>query len=183
MSDRTRARTSDCRARAPAPSWMTAMVSARSFNCLPAIAVSSFSGDEAGCCASAAGIKRLPNKQTMKRGCTHLMLTLSLKYRLLRADSPRGPAAIDQYRMSCNERRRRGGQKDDRPGNVHRLPYAMERRDALDDIGLEILVVKDGRRARRRNERRRNRVHRDAVRAPFHREAFRQMSDGGFRHA
>src|SRR6476620_6140755 len=85
--------------------------------------------------------------------------------------------------MSSDERRGRGREEDDRAGDVGWLTDAMETGDALENIGLELRVVKRGSRSRRFDEGRRHGVYRDAVLPPLDGQALRQVGDGRLGHA
>ena len=92
---------------------------------------------------------------------------------------PRRPSTIDQHGVAGNERCCRRSQEYDRAGHVHGLADAMQRRNALDHIRTESRVGERFLRARCMDESRRDGVHRDVVLAPFDREAFGQVRDGG----
>jgi hypothetical protein len=96
---------------------------------------------------------------------------------------PGCPSAVNQYRVPRNERRGRRREKDNGPGNLHRLTNAMERSDSFNDIRAELRSRKHFLRTRCADERGRYSVDRDVVLAPLDSQALRQMRDTGFRHA
>src|SRR5437879_10224128 len=97
--------------------------------------------------------------------------------------SPGRPPAIDQNRMTGNERRRRRCQEHDRAGYVHRLADMVQGRDALHHVSAERRVRQRLFGARGRDKRGRHGIHRDVVLAPLDRQALGQVRDGRLAHA
>src|SRR5438093_13163053 len=97
--------------------------------------------------------------------------------------SPRRPPAVDQNRMTGDERRRRRGQEHDHPGYVHRLADTVQGRDALDHVSAERRFRQRLFGARRGDERGRHGIHRDVVPAPLDGQTLGQVRDGRLAHA
>src|SRR2546425_3940232 len=97
--------------------------------------------------------------------------------------SPCRPPAVDQNRMTGNERGRRRCQEHNRTGYVHRLANKVQGGDALDHVSAERRVRQRLFGARGRDKRGRHGVHRDVVLAPLDGQAFGQVGDGRLAHA
>src|ERR1700678_2200949 len=78
------------------------------------------------------------------------------------------PAAVDDQRMSGDERGSRRSEKDHCTGHFDRLSNAMEGGDAVNHILAKCRVGKSAFCARCVNKRRRHRVYVDVVLTPLH---------------
>src|SRR5450755_1229278 len=89
----------------------------------------------------------------------------------------RCPTAVDENRVTRDERGGWRCQKYYGTGHFHRLADAMQAGDALDHVGTERRIGKRFVGSRRRDKRRSDGVYGDLVLAPFNRQTLGEVRD------